>query len=296
MTKIFLSVLIGIYVASISSVAISAEIVDATKYNVYFGDFNDDGTAGDIYFHGKESFVLIHGEIAIPLFLAGPAGFVFYSGGTGILQDFDLHSTTLNDYTLASEGQDYVLTDFNGDGTTDFEIASPTATDVKLRISFSTGTASPSLYIPPLFPKDPPRASYDNGVAKIFDYDALSRLTKLSEDGVIKVKYCLDPAGNRREVLDTGEDCAPPPVAPPTYPSWPTRRVIAGVELLTWGSVPRATSYRVLLGIKVPGIPGYPKYAVTSSTSYNPNENEVGYSVKACNSGGCSTAVGFHSE
>lgn len=39
------------------------ERLDLSDYDIYYGDFNGDGVSGDIYFYGRDVFVLIAGDI-----------------------------------------------------------------------------------------------------------------------------------------------------------------------------------------------------------------------------------------
>jgi len=101
---------------------VHASEINEDKYQIYYGDFNNDGVDGDIYFHAKDSFVLLHGDIAIPLFINGKDGFVFYVNGDGTADPLDLPEEDLVNYIAAVEGFNYVFGDFNNDGNTDVRV------------------------------------------------------------------------------------------------------------------------------------------------------------------------------
>lgn len=93
--------------------------VDLSEYDVYFGDFNEDGSDNDVYFHGKDKLILLHGDIITPVETPGPDGFVYYEGGDGRSSSLTLDESQLDQYHLAKVDTDYTVLDENGDGTFD---------------------------------------------------------------------------------------------------------------------------------------------------------------------------------
>ena len=116
------------------------EHVDLSKFDIYYGDFNDDGIDNDIYFHGRDVFVLIASDIAIPLFLEGPQGFVYYGtqGGYYKAVALDLETDGLANYTKAKEGADFYIGDLNGDGKQDYFVRGPQSGEPALTVTQTT--------------------------------------------------------------------------------------------------------------------------------------------------------------
>gem|GEM_PF-4961652 len=113
------------------------EHVDLSKFDIYYGDFNEDGYDGDIYFHGRDIFVLIAGDVSIPLLLDGPQGFVYYNQGSAGYYNavaLDLGKSELDNYTKAKEGTDY----FSGNGEQDYFIRGYQAGESVLRVTQAT--------------------------------------------------------------------------------------------------------------------------------------------------------------
>ncbi|TVZ40630.1 RHS repeat-associated protein [Alteromonadaceae bacterium 2753L.S.0a.02] len=97
---------------------------DLSKYDIYYGDFNDDGIDGDIYLHGRDVFVLIAGDVSVPLLLDGPRGIVFYNFNTGYFGPLwlDLDKSELSNFTRAKLNYDFYTADFDGNNQTDYFI------------------------------------------------------------------------------------------------------------------------------------------------------------------------------
>ena len=107
------------------------------EYTIYYGDFNSDGRFNDIYFAGKDTFVLIAGDINIPLFIT-QRDFVYYQNSDGSHQqavEITPTSSTLASATLLTLGQDYFIQNFDADGIPDFLIRGKTVHDVTLMLS-----------------------------------------------------------------------------------------------------------------------------------------------------------------
>ncbi|WP_028875727.1 FG-GAP-like repeat-containing protein [Teredinibacter turnerae] len=105
----------------------SSCIVEATElsdelspgfYDIYYGDANSDGYS-DIYFHPKDRYVLLHGEVVIPILLPSKSGFLLssvdYPNYTNILE-FTLTKDEImsRQLVLAYEGVDYFYGNFDG--------------------------------------------------------------------------------------------------------------------------------------------------------------------------------------
>ena len=149
---------IGVLLACLclGSQAVAVEF-DESKYEVYFGDFNSDGNAGDIYFHPKDKFVLIHGDIAIPLFISGGDGFAYYANGSGSAELLTLSDSELSGYTMAVFGVEYFFSDDNADGYLDLIVTSPPqgmGRVVAMGSSSSSGTPELFVSIPDTFNYD----------------------------------------------------------------------------------------------------------------------------------------------
>lgn len=122
-------------------------------YDIYYGDIDNDGTDGDIYFHGKDRFILIAGDISIPIFTQGPPSFVVprYSNNVGYKQPslLDVSDENLAAYTLATLNSDYYSGDMNGDGAQDYFIRGQYAGYPALT-SLQTESGYPEFFVPQL--------------------------------------------------------------------------------------------------------------------------------------------------
>lgn len=125
---------------------LTAEFI-SNQYDVYYGDIDSDGDK-DVYLHGKELFILLHGDISIPVIKGAPLSQSIkaytevkqmsvpdtgcgVSCGTVDVTYYkyaapELVSTPLTDSEITSlgliklqSGIDYYVGDFNGDGLSD---------------------------------------------------------------------------------------------------------------------------------------------------------------------------------
>lgn len=134
---------LGALVLALGAVAVNAADLGHGKYEVYWGDTGDDGYH-DIYLHGLDQFILLHGDIATPI-LTGPySSFIFESEGRvpecvdpvsshcPVLEERFLIDTPTDivprysdseiqnfGLTKLVENYDYFWGDFDGNGTTD---------------------------------------------------------------------------------------------------------------------------------------------------------------------------------
>lgn len=118
--------------------AASAIEFDESKYEVYYGDFDADGNEGDIYFHHKDIFVLIHGDVAVPIYAASDDSYIVYSGSSeaSVLK---LTSSDLEGYTQGVLGDDYHFTDSNNDGLQDIVAINPDSNNGSTELLASSG-------------------------------------------------------------------------------------------------------------------------------------------------------------
>jgi len=75
--KIICIIGLCLYAVTGKAVEISPE-----NYDIYKGDINADGNS-DFYFHPKRKFLILHGDIAIPVVYSNPQGFVIYGSFNG---------------------------------------------------------------------------------------------------------------------------------------------------------------------------------------------------------------------
>lgn len=100
---------------------VKAAQINPNNYNIYRGDLNGDG-ASDFYFARKPAFIILHGDIAIPLMVSVPGeSFVVYRDGSGYatpqlleLSSSDIQQKVSADIlALASQNTDYLIWDQN---------------------------------------------------------------------------------------------------------------------------------------------------------------------------------------
>lgn len=160
---------------------------DNTIYEVYFGDFNDDGKDSDIYIHGIDKFILLHGDIITPLLINGADGFVYYEDGGSTASALDLDLGQLDAFEKSSLGVNHYFSDVNNDGVADLVI---TLGGNEYVLSGSTSASFPV-------------ASISSARQVIqYKYDALGRLTYVEDNINENRDYDYDAAGNRTSVTE----------------------------------------------------------------------------------------------
>ncbi len=111
------------------SACVSAQTLDLSEYEIYLGDFNNDGLSQDIYLHGKETFVLLHGDISVPLLIPSAASLVFYELGDGSYQQAQSlllsRSGLGTSQAVSIESAGLSILDSNGDGIPDSAYSIP---------------------------------------------------------------------------------------------------------------------------------------------------------------------------
>ncbi len=148
--------------------------LDLDDFDIYYGDFNNDGTDGDIYFHGKDLFVLIAADISIPLFLEGEEGFVVYefAGSNGYTEPFGLtlDEEELNAYQKAAENYDFYRGDINGDGDEDRFVRGAEAGDAVISV-IQTDIGYPDIYVVNISTIEHFDPSDRNNTLQLIDYN-----------------------------------------------------------------------------------------------------------------------------
>ena len=95
--------------------------INIESYEIYYGDFNNDGLDGDIYLYNKPYFIFVGADILTPIKLGGGPGFVFYQlsevGVTGFKEAelLSLNDKDLLSYQKAKLNTDYFKVNFRGD-------------------------------------------------------------------------------------------------------------------------------------------------------------------------------------
>ena len=67
--------------SALVSVCTAASTLTNAHYDVYYGDLDSNGKQ-DIFFHGKDLIILLHGDIVTPIKVVEPS-FVVYQGAAG---------------------------------------------------------------------------------------------------------------------------------------------------------------------------------------------------------------------
>ncbi|PCK06956.1 MAG: hypothetical protein COA42_16715, partial [Alteromonadaceae bacterium] len=136
-----------IAITTVSAIAQATESIvelSASKYSVYFGDFNNDGVSGDVYLRTKPKIILIHGAVAIPITISGGAGVIYHSGSESTPIWADLSASELNSAIEGVEGQDYQFGDTSGDGISDLTIHIPGVNGSDISLIGSSAAGEPA--------------------------------------------------------------------------------------------------------------------------------------------------------
>lgn len=170
--------------------SLSVAAITENDYEILYGDFNDDGKNGDIYFHRLDTFVLIHGSISIPLYVASEESFVVYEGSSSAVE-MKATKSELEAYTPGVEGSDYYIQDEDGDGYLDLSVKDRNHNRRIVTLFLSVN--------------DPPAVNVlsSQPVVQRFTYDAMGRVRAIEENGTIKENIQYDRAGNRCTVSST---------------------------------------------------------------------------------------------
>ncbi len=130
--------------ASVSTVASN---LSSDRYAVYYGDIDGNGKQ-DIYFHGTDRFVLLHGDIVIPIQINEPS-FVVHQTAAGYSapQALSLGAAQIAALTPALNDDDYFLADFDGDGHLDALARGASGTDPALILAGTAGANLPVILV-----------------------------------------------------------------------------------------------------------------------------------------------------
>lgn len=200
---------ISVCVLSLSAVQALAVSFDANKYDVYFGDINGDGV-NDIYFHGKELLILLHGDIITPIVIQPQPSYALYAqefldianinvteGSSNTVtylvqynyySDPELVEPALSDQDIVdqgliqwAEGSDYFVADFNNDNNSDILLRTPEFERAYI-LAGSDGNNPPSLLV-----------SYDGEHAEMINDPTRGMvISDASDDGYLDIVFPVD--------------------------------------------------------------------------------------------------------
>lgn len=131
-----------------SPVSSNTSALEVSKYDIYYGDIDDDGINGDIYFYGRDQFILLHGDIAIPLVLPGPPSFVYSAVSQNNYSDawqLDLTKEQLHQFTKATLNTDYFIGSLDSDAYPDVVVRGVTSEHAALIVSGAIGSELPHI-------------------------------------------------------------------------------------------------------------------------------------------------------
>jgi len=152
-------------------------------YEVYFGDFNNDGKDGDVYFHRKDTFVLLHGDIMVPLFVPSEGSYIVYEGDGAVVTALKRSSSEISSYTRGLLGTDYEYRDMGDlDSLVDIVVELPHAGGTLVFSSMSDSYPVVSA-----------------SVSTSYQYDELGRLVSVERPSGKLTAYTYDDADNRIE-------------------------------------------------------------------------------------------------
>lgn len=156
---------------------------DVKQYSL----FSD--AAGNIYLKAPETFVLIHSDVSIPLYVLPANGLLKLSMVAGTWQIKVMNQSewaTLQLYSDSSLVRWIDMVDFDGDGVNDIKVS---LTDPLLPyIVIANINSTANVLLP--HPSDMP-------VIVDYVYDALGRLRRITDSTSGKQTYEYDAAGNR---------------------------------------------------------------------------------------------------
>ncbi|HEY0924153.1 hypothetical protein [Rheinheimera pacifica] len=159
---------------------------DISQYSV----FSD--AAGNIYLKAPETFVLIHSDVSIPLYVLPANGLLKLSMVAGAWQITVMNQAqwrALQLYSGSSLVRRIDMVDFDGDGVTDIKVYLTNPLQPYIIVANMNNIARILL----------PSAS-DTPVVVEYEYDALGRL-RIKDDSLNgKQTYDFDAAGNRKKV------------------------------------------------------------------------------------------------
>lgn len=128
-----------------------SSVLDFSRYDIYYGDVTGFGDDKDIYFHAKDEFVILHGDIATPILLPHKPSFVFYhSGGSHNDQQYSEAFTyrasdaQLATFQKADVNNQLAFGDVNGDGVDDVFIKGRSESEPALIVSSASVGNLPS--------------------------------------------------------------------------------------------------------------------------------------------------------
>ncbi len=182
--------------------AVGAEIqINVNDYNIYKGDLDGDGD-NDLYFSQKPFFIILHGDIATPLLIAGSKNYAVYNND-GVNSNAVLFniSTELLALRIAAGWYTLAVRD----------------------VDFFIGSDGKSVSVP-----NNTAGSGGASVTTTFAYDALGRLTSVTDPVNGNRGYNYDAAGNRIKVK------GPDFVAPSNPSALIVQAVTGSSALISW--------------------------------------------------------------
>ncbi len=125
-------------VSRTGSVATTNQSIDFNKYDVFYGDFNADGNINDIYLYGRDTFILLYGDVSVPIILQGPPSYVFYEKSDHSHDDAEILEYANKSWQSSAQkaaAQDVAQGDLTGDGTADLLVRGRSQYDTALLIN-----------------------------------------------------------------------------------------------------------------------------------------------------------------
>ncbi|TQV67712.1 hypothetical protein FKG94_25435 [Exilibacterium tricleocarpae] len=127
--------------------AATASSLTSAHYDVYYGDLDSNGKQ-DIFFHGKDLIILLHGDIVTPIKVVEPS-FVVYQTAAGYSapQALSLTPAQITALSRAGHETDYFFADFDNDSHRDALLRGATAADPALILAGTAGRALPTVLV-----------------------------------------------------------------------------------------------------------------------------------------------------